>query len=115
MKALAERFETKPYGWPNAAILCTVASLFSHGKLEARSDGVPLEGDALERALKNSHALANIVLDLQVEFTAGQVRALRGFYRERFDKPPGASEGKVLGKEAGGAGTVLLNEFATPV
>lgn len=112
VKALAERFETKPYGWPNAAILCTVASLFSHGKLEARSDGAPLEGDALERALKNSHALANIVLDLQVEFTAGQVRALREFYREMFDKPPAASEGKGLGKEAGEAVTLLVKELA---
>ena len=69
VKAIAERFELKPYGWPNAAILCTVASLFAHGKLEAKSDGAPLEGDALERALKNSHALVNIVLELQVEWT----------------------------------------------
>lgn len=112
VKAVAERFETKPYGWPNAAVLCTVASLFSHGKLEARSDGAPLEGDALERALKNSHALANIVLDLQVEFTAGQVRALREFYREMFDKPPAASDGKALGKEAGEAIAGLTKALA---
>lgn len=111
VKAIVERFELKPYGWPNAAILCTVASLFAHGKLEAKSDGAPLEGDALERALKNSHALVNIVLELQVEFTAGQVRALRDFYRDMFDGLPSASEGKALGKEASEAVAKLLAEL----
>ena len=112
VKAIVERFEAKPYGWPNAAILCTVASLFAHGKLEARSESVPLEGDALERALKNSHALANIVLDLQVEFTAGQVRTLREFYKDMFDKAPSASEGKALGKEVGEGFAALVKDLA---
>jgi hypothetical protein len=112
VKAIVERFEAKPYGWPNTAILCTVASLFAHGKLEARSESVPLEGDALERALKNSHALANIVLDLQVEFTAGQVRTLREFYKDMFDKAPSASEGKALGKEVGEAFGELVKNLA---
>lgn len=111
VKAIVEKFEVKPYGWPNAAILCTVASLFAHGKLEARSDGAALEGDALEKALKNAHALANIVLDLQVEFTASQVRTLREFHAEMFDSQPIASEAKALGKETGETITKLVAEL----
>jgi hypothetical protein len=99
VKAITERFERAPYGWSYAAILCTTAALIGRGKMEARMDGSSLEGDALERGLKNAHALTNIVLDLQVEFTSGQVRKLREFYVAFFDAQPASSDGKALGLE----------------
>ncbi len=99
VKAVAERFERKPYGWPYAAILCTTASLLGRGKIEARSDGSALEGDALLRGLQNAHALGNIVLELQVEFTPAQTRKLKEFFREFFDEQPVGAEGKALGIE----------------
>ena len=47
-----------------------------------------LEGPALESALRNSQKLPNIVLELQAEFTPGQIRKLKEFYTEFFDSPP---------------------------
>jgi hypothetical protein len=112
VKAVVERFERKPYGWSYAAILCTTASLLGRGKIEARSDGAPLEGEALQRSLQNAHALANIVLELQVEFTPAQTRKLKEFYREFFDAQPAGSEGKALGIETGEAFAALKNDLA---
>lgn len=112
VKAVAERFERKPYGWSYAAILCTTASLLGRGKIEARSDGSPLEGDALLRGLQNAHALGNIVLELQVEFTPAQTRKLKEFFREFFDEQPAGAEGKALGIETAEAFAKVKKELA---
>ncbi|MCC5808698.1 MAG: BREX system P-loop protein BrxC [Opitutales bacterium] len=114
LKNLLERFERKPYGWYYAAILCTAANLCARGKIEVRADGNLLEDDELERALRNTHGQANVVLEPQVEFTASQVRALKAFFEDFFDTPPRASEAKALGKEAGSAIEALLHEL-TPL
>lgn len=103
LKSLLERFERKPYGWPYAAVLCTLAKLCARGKVELRSDGNLLEDDDLERAIGNSHGHGNVVLEPQVDFTASQVRSLRDFYADFFDSPPGSGEAKALGKETGEA------------
>lgn len=112
VKAIVERFDRKPYGWSYAAILCTAASLLGRGKIEARSDGSPLEGEALQRSLQNAHALANIVLELQVEFTPAQTRKLKEFYREFFDSQPAGAEGKALGLESAEAFAAFKNDLA---
>lgn len=112
VKAVVERFERKPYGWSYAAILCTAASLLGRGKIEARSDGSPLEGDALLRGLQNTHALGNIVLELQVEFTPAQTRKLKEFFREFFDAQPAGAEGKALGIETAEAFGALKAELS---
>jgi hypothetical protein len=112
VKAVVERFERKPYGWSYAAILCTTASLLGRGKIEARSDGSSLGGEALQRSLQNAHALANIVLELQVEFTPAQTRKLKEFYGEFFDSQPAGSEGKTLGLETAEAFAALKNDLA---
>jgi len=114
VKGIIEHFERKPYGWPYAAILCNVAGLIGRGKIEAKSEGTPLEGDSLERGLKNAHSLANIILDMQVEFTPAQVRKLREFYIEFFDDQPENSDAKALAIETGTAFSKLrgqLREF----
>jgi hypothetical protein len=110
-KALLERFEAKPYGWPTAAILCVTASLIGRGKLEARSDSTVLEGEVLERALRNSNVLPNILLAPQVEFQPSQMKALKDFYREFFDAPPEGNEAKVLGAECASAFDRLKSEI----
>ena len=112
VKAVTERFERKPYGWSYAAILCTTASLLGRGKIEARSDGSALEDDALLRGLQNAHALGNIVLELQVEFTPAQTRKLKEFFREFFDEQPAGTEGKALGIETGEAFDKVKTELA---
>lgn len=99
LKSLIEKFECKPYGWPYAAILCTLAKLCSRGKIEVRCDGNILENSDLATALRNTQRHANLVLEPQVEFTASQIRNLKQFYEDFFDAPPAATEAKALAKE----------------
>lgn len=114
LKSLLERFERKPYGWYYAAVLCVLANLCARGKVEVRADGNLLEEDELERALRNTHGHANVILEPQVEFTASQIRALKEFYEDFFDGPPAATEAKLLGQEAGVAFQDLLHKL-TPL
>jgi hypothetical protein len=111
LKTLLEKFERKPYGWYYAAVLCTLANLCVRGKIEVRTDGNLLEEDELERALRNTHGHGNVVLEPQVEFTASQVRTLKGFYEDFFDTPPRANEAKALGKETGTALQELVHQL----
>lgn len=99
LKILLEHFERKPYGWYFAAILCNLAKLCGRGKVEIRSDGSLVEDANLERALRNTQAHANLVLEPQIEFTASQARALREFYEDFFGEPPAAKEAKAIAKQ----------------
>lgn len=99
VKGLLERFERKPHGWYYAAILCSTALLCARGKVEVRLDSNALGGDALERALRNTHVHANLILEPQVEFTASQLRRLKDFHADFFNKPAVANEAKALARE----------------
>ena len=114
LKSVLEKFERKPYGWYYAAILCTLASLCARGRVEVRIDSNLLEGDELDRALRNTHGHGNVVLEPQLEFTASQVRALKEFFAEFFDDSPRSGEAKALGKETGAAFQQLVEQL-TPL
>ncbi len=99
LKRLVENFERKPYGWYLAAILCILAKLSAREKIELRADGNILEGPALEKALRNTQGHDNVILDPQVDFTPSQIRRLKAFFEDFFDRPPKAGEAKPLAKE----------------
>lgn len=99
VKSLIERFERKSYGWYYAAILCNLALLSARGKVEIRQDSNALESDALERSLRNTNAHATLVLEPQVEFTASQIRTLKEFFADFFDKPAISNEARALARE----------------
>ncbi|GGE43182.1 hypothetical protein GCM10007421_16740 [Halopseudomonas oceani] len=99
VKSLLERFERKSYGWYYAAILCNLALLFARGKVEVRQDSNPLEGDLLERSLRNTNAHATLVLEPQIEFSASQVRALKDFYADFVGEPASSNEARALARE----------------
>jgi energy-coupling factor transporter ATP-binding protein EcfA2 len=115
LKGLLEKFEHKPYGWPYASVLCTLAKLCARGKVEVRSDSNLLEEGDLERALRNTHGHSNVVLDPQMEFTASQVRALKEFYEDFFDNPPSSNEAKAIGKDTATAFDDLLQALRISV
>lgn len=100
VKSLIERFERKNYGWYYASILCNLALLCARGKVEVRQDSNVLEHDALERSLRNTNAHASMVLEPQVEFSASQVRTLKDFFADFFDKPASSKEARALAREA---------------
>lgn len=99
VKSLIERFERKNYGWYYAAILCNLALLSARGKVEIRQDSNTLEAETLERSLRNTNAHATLVLEPQVEFTASQVRTLKEFFADFFDKPAVSNEARALARE----------------
>ena len=109
LKSLVDRFEHKPYGWSLAAVQCNLALLSAQGKVELRQDSNLLEDTALVRALRNTQAHQNVVLELQIEFSAGQVRKLKDFFESFFDLPAQASEARELGKETAKAIEDRLN------
>ncbi|GAB6061193.1 BREX system P-loop protein BrxC [Desulfonatronum parangueonense] len=113
VKSVLEKFERKSYGWYYAAILCVLAKLCARGKIEVRTDSNSLEGDDLERALRNTHGHTNLVLEPQVEFPQGQIRALKKFYEDFFDVPPQASEARSLAKETGEAFKEMSQQLTT--
>ncbi|WP_299416771.1 BREX system P-loop protein BrxC [uncultured Sulfitobacter sp.] len=99
VKYLVEKFTTKPYGWPTVAVLCLAGSLSAKGKVEARVDSTSTEGPDLAKALNNSHALANILLTPQQEFSAADIRRSKELYQELFSRPASGSDARSLGVE----------------
>lgn len=99
LKTLTDRFERKPYGWYLAAILCTLAKLCARGRVEVRHDGNALEDGDLEQALTNTRLHPNLILTPAEQFTPSQIRGLKDFYNEFFDKPPASEEAKDLAVE----------------
>ena len=98
-KYLTERFTMKPYGWPTTAVPCFAGSLVAKGKIEARVDSTVTEGLDLAKALSNSHALPNILLTPQAEFSAAQIRKAKDLYQELFSKPAGGTDARSIGAE----------------
>ena len=99
LKKLVEHFEKKPYGWSLAAILCNCSRLWAREKIEVREDSNPLEDNALEKALRNTKAYANLIVNPQVVYTALQLRKLKEFYEEYFDTPAGNIEARQLARD----------------
>lgn len=111
LKSALEKFERKPYGWYQAAILCTLARLIARGKVDLRADSNLLEHDHLERALRNSHGYANVQIAPQAAFTAGQVGKLKSFYAEFFHEVAPANEPKALGQATANGVKVLIGDL----
>jgi hypothetical protein len=99
LKGVEENFSRKPYGWSLAAIQCVTAMLLGRGKIEAKVDSNILDGADLERALKNTYGFSNVILEPQADVKASDLRRVKDFYSNFFDKPAGANEAKALGTE----------------
>ncbi|HIF9225625.1 TPA: BREX system P-loop protein BrxC [Photobacterium damselae] len=99
VKSLLEKFESKPYGWSYAAVLCNLAYLCANSKVEVREATNLLDDAELSRALRNISVHGTLILDPQVEFTPSQLRAVKDFYNDYFEKVAHASEPKAITKE----------------
>jgi len=111
LKVLVDRYEKKPYGWSLASIQCNLALLVAHGKVQVRKDGAVLEDAKLVPALRNSAGFQSVVLEPQIEFSSGQVRALKEFFEDFFDRPPSSSEARELANETAAAMRALCDEL----
>lgn len=99
MKTVEENFGKKPYGWSLTAIQCMTAMLLGRGKIEAKVDSNILDGAELEQALKNTYGFSNLILDPQTDVKSSELRRVRDFFSNFFDKPASANEAKALGAE----------------
>jgi len=99
VKSLLEKFESKPYGWSFAATLCTLAHLCGRAKIEVRESTNLLDDSELARALRNTALHGSLILDPQVEFSQSQIRKVKEFYNDYFEKVAHATEVKALAKE----------------
>lgn len=99
VKSLLTKFESKPNGWSFAAILCNLAHLCARGKIEVREATNLLDDTDLVRALRNIATHGNLILDPQVEFSPSQIRAVKDFYSDYFEKMAHATEAKAIAKE----------------
>jgi len=99
VKSLLEKFESKPYGWSFSAVLCTLAHLCGRAKVEVRESTNLLDDSELVRSLKNTASHGNLILDPQVEFSQSQIRKVKEFHNDYFDKVAHATEVKALAKE----------------
>ncbi|MHC1740644.1 MAG: BREX system P-loop protein BrxC [Anaerolineaceae bacterium] len=107
-KSLDDKFEKKPYGWALPAIQCNLALLYAHSKIEVRLDGNLLENADLARALRNTQIHQNLILEPVVEYTASQIRQLKSFFEDFFDKPAESNEARELGKETAANLEIML-------
>ncbi len=99
VKSLLEKFESKPYGWSFAAVLCNLAHLCGRGKIEVRESTNLLDDSELARALRNTAAHGSLIIDPQVEYSQSQIRKVKEFYNDYFEKVAHATEVKALAKE----------------
>ena len=99
IKGLKDKLSSRPYGWYDAAIYCLIAKLSVRNKLEMRSDGEILDIEKQIAVLKNSHSQDNVTLEMQVDYSAHQVKRVKEFYQEYFMEPANAEDPKQLGKD----------------
>jgi hypothetical protein len=53
----------------------------------------------------------NVIIEPQTDFTASQIRRLKEFYNDFFDRPPVSNEVKPLGKETAQAFHELVDDL----
>jgi len=99
LKGVEEKFSKKPYGWYLTAIQCVTAMLLGRGKIEAKVDSNILDGAELEQALKNTYGFSNVILEPQADVKASELRRVKDFFSNFFDKPASTNEAKALGVE----------------
>ncbi len=99
VRSLLDSRKKKPYGWPDMAILCIVATLSAKSKIEVRSDSSVLKAESLVAALNNSREHGSVLLAPQAEYTAAQLRKAKDLYQDLFGVPARSSDAQTLGVE----------------
>ena len=111
VKGLIDRYEQSPFGWYLAAVLGIIAELYVYNKIEVKRDSNVLEKEELVSALKNNRLYDNLIVIPQVEFSQRQIRALKDFYKDYFNKPAKSQDAKRLGQETEEAFCELYDEL----
>jgi len=106
--ALLNKFQAKPYGWYQAAILCNLAKLFMRSKVELRDGGNLLGANELKACLSNNRQFATTLIHIQEIFDAAAINRLKTFHQDFFNEPN-------TGADAKEAALQLQNKIKTEV
>lgn len=115
-------FQGGQYGWYEAATLCLIARLFRRHKVELRQAADILSNEEVLNALTNSRVQGSISVQMQEEFNASTIAALKSFHHDFFHQAnPGNDAKSVAGavldgfrKVAGELETILAQESSFP-
>ena len=101
-QAVVDHFVAKPYGWPQAPVLCLLARLWAGGHVACTSGGAEQNEAALRAALVNSRARPGLVVALVQTISPAQLRQAKDFAQAFFDEPVAGSDPKAVGEEIAG-------------
>ena len=115
-------FRHGSYGWPDAATLCLVARLFRRHKAELKRGPEVLDQEEVASALCNSSHYGTVFVQIQEEFDAATVTALKNFHHDFFHIANPGSDAKSVSKallkaltdEAAVLDTLIVQESTYP-
>ncbi|MGC4981465.1 BREX system P-loop protein BrxC [Streptomyces sp. DT193] len=98
VKALVDRYSTKPFGWDLPSIEIVIARLVGTGKLTLSMDGAILKRTEVPRALSNTQKHSHILVSQQKTFDARKIKDLQHFAKDFFDEPSVPGDPLELGR-----------------
>ncbi|MEV8035152.1 BREX system P-loop protein BrxC [Streptomyces sp. NPDC086182] len=98
VKALVDRYSTKPFGWDLPSIEVVIAHLVGTSKLTLSMDGATLKRTEIPRALSNTQKHSHILVSQQKTFEARKVKDLQTFAKDFFDEPTVPGDPLELGR-----------------
>lgn len=96
LKAILNKFETKPYGWDQTAIICLVTQLYKYEKIEVLLNSEALETYKISSNFTNSAQYDKLIIHPLVEFNRTQIKNLQAFYDDFFNDVPATREARGL-------------------
>jgi hypothetical protein len=91
-------FRHGSYGWPDAATLCLLARLFRRHKVEVKKGPDVLDQEEVASALCNSSHYSTVFVQIQEEFDAATVTALKNFHHDFFHIANPGNDAKTVSK-----------------
>ncbi|MCG8600904.1 MAG: BREX system P-loop protein BrxC [Verrucomicrobiales bacterium] len=98
VQEVLKNFRQGNYGWPDAATLCLMARLFRRHKTELKRGSDVLDQDEVTTALCNSANHGDVFVQIQEEFDAATVTALKNFHHDFFHQSNPGNDAKSASK-----------------
>ena len=112
---LKDEFRYGSYGWPEWAILCIVALLFSHQHVELARATEPLSREELFEVLKKGHGHDTVIIKLTPKLTVHDMERLKRLHYKLFHKANDATNPKECGNNFRNALSELILELKNTI
>lgn len=106
IEGILQNFRQGTYGWSEAATLCLVARLFRRHKIELKRGAEVLDQEEVATALCNSASRGSVFVQIQEEFDATTIAAVKNFHHDFFNTTSPGNDAKSVAK-------ALLKSLAT--